>query len=146
MIYEAQSGHPGGSLSIADIGKSCKTTKFAKTFPEQHVNVGIAEQNAAAESDGPVYLRFTRDAIPVIYDENATFSVKIRKILGATHWSGSFGEYVVVPEKTVVHLGDDVSFEEGGVISKIYPIEEFTAAMEMADKRTEPVVKVMLKF
>lgn len=28
----------------ADIGKSCKTTKFAKTFPEQHVNVGIAER------------------------------------------------------------------------------------------------------
>ena len=32
------------------------------------------------------------------------------------------------------------------MVSKIYPIEEFTAAMEMADKRTEPVVKVMLKF
>ena len=32
------------------------------------------------------------------------------------------------------------------MVSKIYPIEEFTAAMEMADKRTEPVVKVTLKF
>ena len=32
------------------------------------------------------------------------------------------------------------------IFSKIYPIEEFTAAMEMADERTEPVVKVMLKF
>lgn len=30
---------------------------------------------AAAEFDGPVYLRFTRDAIPVIYDENATFEI-----------------------------------------------------------------------
>ena len=150
-----------------DIGKSCKTTNFAKTLPEQHVNVGIAEQNgagvaaglatcgkipfvvtyavfgslrmceqirqeicypnlnvkiacshggvtpandgashqciedmgvlrtlpnmtvimpadywsarklvaAAAEMDGPCYLRFTRDAIPVIYDENATFEI-----------------------------------------------------------------------
>lgn len=36
----------------ADIGKSCKTTKFAKTFPEQHVNVGIAEQNAAGLAAG----------------------------------------------------------------------------------------------
>ena len=145
-----------------DIGKSCKTTAFAKAYPEQHVNVGIAEQNgaglaaglatcgkipfvvtyavfgslrmceqirqeicypnlnvkiacshggvtpandgashqciedmgvlrtlpnmtvimpadywsarklvaAAAEMNGPCYLRFTRDAIPVIYDEN----------------------------------------------------------------------------
>lgn len=30
---------------------------------------------AAASFDGPVYLRFTRDAIPVIYDENATFEI-----------------------------------------------------------------------
>jgi len=151
----------------ADIGKSCKTTAFAKKLPQQHVNVGIAEQNAAgvaaglatcgkipfvvtyavfgslrmceqirqeicyphlnvkiacshggvtpandgashqciedmgvlrtlpnmtvimpadywsarklvhaaAELDGPCYLRFTRDAIPVIYDENATFQI-----------------------------------------------------------------------
>ena len=150
-----------------DIGKSCKTTAFAKAYPEQHVNVGIAEQNgaglaaglatcgkipfvvtyavfgslrmceqirqeicypnlnvkiacshggvtpandgashqciedmgvlrtlpnmtvimpadywsarklvaAAAEMNGPCYLRFTRDAIPVIYDENATFEI-----------------------------------------------------------------------
>ena len=32
------------------------------------------------------------------------------------------------------------------MISKIYPIEQMTEAMEMADKRTEPVVKVMMKF
>lgn len=44
---------------------------------------------------------------------------KNKKILGATYWSGSFGEYVVVPEKTVVHLSDDVSFEEGALIEPI---------------------------
>lgn len=151
----------------ADISKSCKTGKFVKALPEQHVNVGIAEQNAAAlaaglattgkipfvvtyavfgslrmcemirqeicytnlnvkiacshggltpandgashqaiedmgvlrtipnmtvimpadywaarklvraaaQFDGPVYLRFTRDAIPVIYDEKDTFEI-----------------------------------------------------------------------
>ena len=150
-----------------DIGKSCKTGNFRKTLPEQYLNVGIAEQNAAgvaaglatcgkvpfvvtyaafgsmrmcemirqeicyphlnvkiacshggvtpandgashqsiedmgilrtipnmtvimpadywaarklvraaAKMDGPVYLRFTRDAIPVIYDENETFEI-----------------------------------------------------------------------
>ena len=150
-----------------DIGKSCKTTAFAKAYPEQHVNVGIAEQNgaglaaglatcgkipfvvtyavfgslrmceqirqeicypnlnvkiacshggvtpandgashqciedmgvlrtlpnmtvimpadywsarklvaAAAEMNGPCYLRFTRDAIPVIYDANTPFEL-----------------------------------------------------------------------
>ena len=30
---------------------------------------------AAAEFDGPVYLRFTRDAVPVIYDENTEFVI-----------------------------------------------------------------------
>ena len=150
-----------------DIGKSCKTGSFRKALPEQYLNVGIAEQNAAgvaaglatcgkipfvvtyaafgsmrmcemirqeicyphlnvkiacshggvtpandgashqsiedmgilrtipnmtvimpadywgarklvraaAEMDGPVYLRFTRDAIPVIYDEHEAFEI-----------------------------------------------------------------------
>lgn len=159
----------------ADIGKSCKTGAFRKALPEQYVNVGIAEQNAAGiaaglattgkipfvvtyavfgslrmceqvrqeicypglnvklacshggltpandgashqsiedmgvlrtlpnmtvimpadyhstkkllrralEKEGPVYLRFTRDAIPIIYDEAQDFeigkAVKIRE-------------------------------------------------------------------
>lgn len=150
-----------------DIGKSCKTGAFAKELPNQHINVGIAEQNGcgvaaglattgkipfvstyavfgslrmaeqirqevcypklnvkiacshggltpandgashqciedmgvlrtfpnmtvvmgadyhstrkliaqAADVYGPVYLRFTRDAIPVIYDENEEFQL-----------------------------------------------------------------------
>ncbi|KZL89315.1 transketolase family protein [Clostridium magnum] len=156
-----------------DIGKSCKTGEFAKQLPNQHINVGIAEQNGcgvaaglattgkipfvstyavfgslrmaeqirqelcypnlnvkiacshggltpandgashqsiedmgvlrtfpnmtvimgadyystrklieqAAEIHGPVYLRFTRDAIPVIYDENEEFTIgKAKKV------------------------------------------------------------------
>ena len=150
-----------------DIGKSCKTGAFRKELPEQYLNVGIAEQNAAgvaaglatcgkipfvvtyaafgsmrmvemirqevcyphlnvkiacshggvtpandgashqciedmgilstipnmtvimpadyyaarklvaaaADFDGPVYLRFTRDAVPVIYDSQARFEI-----------------------------------------------------------------------
>ncbi|WP_405152441.1 transketolase family protein [Paenibacillus sp. FSL K6-0108] len=156
-----------------DIGKSCKTTEFANQFPNQHINVGIAEQNAAglaaglattgkipfistyavfgslrmaeqirqevcypflnvkiacshggltpandggshqaiedmgvlrsipnmtvimgadyastrklvakaAEYYGPVYLRFTRDTIPVIYDEDEEFEIGKAKTL-----------------------------------------------------------------
>ena len=30
---------------------------------------------AAAEMDGPVYLRFTRDAVPIIYDEDESFVI-----------------------------------------------------------------------
>lgn len=36
----------------ADIGNSCKTTAFAKELPKQHLNVGIAEQNAAGLAAG----------------------------------------------------------------------------------------------
>lgn len=35
-----------------DTGKSCKTIPFAKELPGQHVNVGIAEQNAAGVAAG----------------------------------------------------------------------------------------------
>ena len=31
-----------------DIAKSCRTTPFSKALPQQHVNVGIAEQNVPA--------------------------------------------------------------------------------------------------
>lgn len=35
-----------------DIGKSCKTGQFRKELPEQYLNVGIAEQNAAGVAAG----------------------------------------------------------------------------------------------
>jgi len=35
-----------------DIGKSMKTGEFAKKFPDRHINVGIAEQNAAGIAAG----------------------------------------------------------------------------------------------
>ena len=35
-----------------DIGKSCKTLDFAKECPDQHINVGIAEQNACGVAAG----------------------------------------------------------------------------------------------
>ncbi|MDO4547284.1 MAG: transketolase C-terminal domain-containing protein [Clostridia bacterium] len=165
--------NPNIYLVDADIGKSCKSTQFAKTLPDQHVNVGIAEQSAAgvaaglatcgkipfvvtyavfgslrmaemirqeicypklnvkiacshggvtpandgashqciedmgvlrtlpnmtvimpadyysarkliaraAELNGPCYLRFTRDAIPVIYDEDDEFEIGKAKLL-----------------------------------------------------------------
>lgn len=35
-----------------DIGKSCKTVEFSKQLPNQHINVGIAEQNGAGLAAG----------------------------------------------------------------------------------------------
>lgn len=168
-------GRSNGNIYVvdADIGKSCKTVPFSKALPQQYVNVGIAEQNAAgiaaglatcgkipfvttyavfgsmrmveqlrqeicypnlnvkiacshggltpandgashqaiedmgilrtipnmtvtmgadynatrklvhaaAEACGPVYLRFTRDAVPDIYDEDEEFVIGKAKVL-----------------------------------------------------------------
>lgn len=44
--------HPNLYVIDADIGKSCKTVDFQNEFPSQHINVGIAEQNAAGVAAG----------------------------------------------------------------------------------------------
>ena len=146
-ILEIGKTNPDIYVVDIDIGKSCKTGAFSKELPAQHVNVGIAEQNAvfgclrmgeqirqevcypnlnvkiacshggvtpandgashqsiedmgvyrtipnmtvmmpadyyaakalvkeAANTYGPMYPRFTRDAVPVIYDENTKFEI-----------------------------------------------------------------------
>jgi transketolase len=45
-ILELGQKNPKIYVVDCDIGKSCKTVTFAKELPNQHVNVGIAEQNA----------------------------------------------------------------------------------------------------
>ena len=51
-----------------------------------------------------------------------------KKILGASYWSGSFGEYIVTPESTVVHLPDSVDDPSGALIEPIavgmHPVRE----------------------
>ncbi len=42
-----------------------------------------------------------------------------KHVLGSNGWSGPMGEYVVVPEKTIVHLADAVSYEEGALIEPV---------------------------
>lgn len=172
-ILELGKENPDFYIVDCDIGKSCKTVEFSKQFPRQHVNVGIAEQNAcgvaaglaacgkipfvttyavfgsmrmseqirqeicypklnvkiacshggltpandgashqgiedmgilrtipnmtivngcdyystrklvraAAYYQGPVYLRFTRDAVPFVYDETEAFEIGKAKVL-----------------------------------------------------------------
>lgn len=190
-----------------DIGSSCKTTQFMNEFPKQHVNVGIAEQNAAglaaglattgkipfvstyavfgslrmaeqirqkvcypnlnvkiacshggltpandggshqaiedmgvlrtfpnmkvimgadyhstrklirqaAETYGPVYLRFTRDTVPVIYDENEEFEIGKAKQLKEGN------EVALIANGDTVHLAIKASeiLEEKGISVKL---------------------------
>ena len=42
-----------------------------------------------------------------------------KSVLGAGGWSGSLGEYVVVPESTVIPLTSNISFEQGALIEPI---------------------------
>ncbi|MDA3956711.1 transketolase C-terminal domain-containing protein [Oceanispirochaeta sp.] len=51
-ILELGRSNPDIYVVDADIGKSCKTVPFFEELPNQHVNVGIAEQNAAGVAAG----------------------------------------------------------------------------------------------
>ena len=52
LIELATAGNKDIVSVNCDIGKSCKTLDFAKQFPNQYVNVGIAEQNAGGVAAG----------------------------------------------------------------------------------------------
>lgn len=192
----------------SDIGGSCKTTAFSTQLPKQHINVGIAEQNAcgiaaglattgkipfistyavfgslrmieqirqsvcypnmnvkiacshggltpandgashqsiedmgvlrtipnmtvimgsdynstrkliraAAAYDGPVYLRFTRDAILMIYDENEEFTIgKAKKMADGK-------DIAIIANGDTVHLALEASkrLEEEGISVKLF--------------------------
>jgi transketolase len=51
-LVELGARHPNLYVIDADIGRSCKTTEFMHMYPDQYVNVGIAEQNAAGVAAG----------------------------------------------------------------------------------------------
>ncbi len=191
----------------ADIGKSCKTADFVKQLPQQHINVGIAEQNAAgvaaglattgktpfvvtyavfgslrmcemirqeiaypklnvkiacshggvtpandgashqaiedmgvmrtipnmtiimpadywaarklvraaAKTDGPMFLRFTRDSIPVIYDENTEFEI------GKAHLARDGKDVAIIANGDTVCLALDAAreLEKKGISAKV---------------------------
>ena len=42
-----------------------------------------------------------------------------KKVLGSGDWSGALGEYIVTPQRTVVHLSPKLSYEEGALIEPV---------------------------
>lgn len=79
-----------GGLTPANDGASHQGIEdmgILRTIPGMTVIMGCDYYStrkliaAAAESDGPVYLRFTRDAVPFIYDEHAEFTIGKANIL-----------------------------------------------------------------
>lgn len=218
----------------ADIGKSCKTLDFAAACPNQHVNVGIAEQNAAgmaaglatcgkipfvctyavfgsmrmceqirqeicypklnvkiacshggltpandgashqgiedlgvmrtipnmtvlapgdyyaarklvracAEMYGPAYIRFTRDPIPYVYDENATFEIGKANVLR----TGS--DVTVIAAGAILHMAVAAcdQLEQQGIHARLLDMHTIKpldrAAVEAALRETAGVVTV----
>ena len=51
-IVELAASNPNIFVIDCDISKSMKTTEFAKKYPDRHINVGIAEGNAATLAAG----------------------------------------------------------------------------------------------
>lgn len=52
ILVELGSKYPNLYVIDCDIGKSMKTIEFSLKYPERHINVGIAEQNAAGIAAG----------------------------------------------------------------------------------------------
>lgn len=66
--------------SIEDMGVLRTIPNMTVIMPADYVAAKKLTK-AAAEMYGPCYLRFTRDAIPVIYDENAEFVIGKANVL-----------------------------------------------------------------
>lgn len=66
--------------SIEDMGVLRTIPNMTVIMPADYV-AAKKLTNAVAEMYGPCYLRFTRDAIPVIYDENAEFVIGKANVL-----------------------------------------------------------------
>lgn len=60
--------------SIEDMGILRTIPNMTVIMPADYVAAKKLVR-AAAEFNGPVYLRFTRDAVPVLYEENAVFEI-----------------------------------------------------------------------
>ncbi len=66
--------------AIEDMGILRTIPNMTVVMPADYASAK-ALVKAAAETYGPIYLRFTRDAVPVIYDENEKFEIGKGKLL-----------------------------------------------------------------
>ena len=127
-----------------DIGKSCKNTQFMKELPEQHANDGASHQaiedmgimrtlpnmtvvmpadyvsakklvKASAAYEGPMFLRFTRDAIPVIYDEDVELTI------GKAHQIRDGKDVAIIANGDTVRLAIDAAkeLESKGISARV---------------------------
>ncbi len=76
-----------------------------------------------------------------VYCKEGKYNICTDKhVLGSGDWSGPLGEYVVVPEKTIVKLADNVSYEEGALIE---PVANGMYAVRRAEIKPESTVCII---
>src|SRR3989449_462704 len=66
-----------------EVGNSTFAEEFAKAYPERYFEMFIAEQlvKAMADRDGVSYIRTTRGAYPVLYEDGAEFHIGGSKLV-----------------------------------------------------------------
>lgn len=100
---------------IEDFGVLTTFPNMTVIMPADYVSAKKLVK-AAAEMDGPVYLRFTRDAIPVIYDEDTDFKI------GKAHKIQDGKDVTIIANGDTVRLAIDATkkLEEKGVSVKVF--------------------------
>lgn len=100
---------------IEDFGVLTTFPNMTVVMPADYVSAKKLVK-AAAEMDGPVYLRFTRDAIPVIYDEDTDFKI------GKAHKIQDGKDVTIIANGDTVRLAIDAAkkLEEKGVSVKVF--------------------------
>ena len=100
--------------AIEDMGILRTIPNMTVVMPADYVSAK-ALVKAAAETYGPIYLRFTRDAVPVIYDENEKFEIGKGKLLR----KGS--DVAIIANGDTVHLALEAADElaKAGVQARV---------------------------
>ena len=100
--------------AIEDMGILRTIPNMTVVMPADYTSAK-ALVKAAAETYGPIYLRFTRDAVPVIYDENEKFEIGKGKLLRR----GS--DVAIIANGDTVHLALEAADElaKAGVQARV---------------------------
>ena len=95
---------------------------------------------AAAEWEGPVYLRFTRDAVPMVYSEEEEFHI------GRAHWCKEGKDIALIANGDTVHLALEAAkvLEEQGVYCTVLDMHTIKPVDVEAVRRVVEATKAVV--
>lgn len=123
--------------AIEDMGVLRTIPNMTVVMPADY-NSAKKLTKAAAETYGPMYLRFTRDAVPQIYDENVEF------VIGKAHQIQDGKDVAIIANGDTVRLAVEAAkvLEEKGISARVLDmhtikpldVEAVTACVNDIDK------------